>query len=70
MLSTNIVYLIIEFMAKNTFIIGPNVTFNEGYIAMRFHFYLVKYYNNVNPNKHRVEFFSPNLGDLFIYWTC
>jgi hypothetical protein len=43
--------------AKNVFSLGPNVSFDEGGIAMRSRYCPVRQYNKDKPDKFRVDFF-------------
>ena len=57
-----------NFMAKKTFILGPNASFDEGGIPMRSRFCPVRQYNKDKPAKYRVDFFIlADSRDYFIY---
>ena len=57
-----------NFMAKKTFYLGPNASFDEGGIAMRSRFCPVRQYNKDKPAKYRVDFFIlSDSRDYFIY---
>ena len=52
--------------AKKTFNLGPNVSFDEGGVAMRSRYCPVRQYNKDKPNKYRVDFFI--LADAKYYF--
>ena len=57
-----------NYMAKKTFNLGPNASFDEGGIAMRSRFCPVRQYNKDKPAKYRVDFFIlADSRDYFIY---
>ena len=57
-----------NYMAKKTFDLGPNASFDEGGIAMRSRFCPVHQYNKDKPAKYRVDFFIlADSRDYFIY---
>ena len=43
--------------AKHVFNLGPNVSFDEGGVAMRSRYCPVRQYNKDKPEKFRVDFF-------------
>ena len=55
-----------NFMAKKTFDLGPNASFDEGGIPMRSRFCPVRQYNKDKPAKYRVDFFI--LADSLHYF--
>ena len=46
-----------NYMAKEVFHLGPNVSFDEGGVAMRSRYCPVRQYNKDKPEKFRVDFF-------------
>ena len=57
-----------NYMAKKIFYLGPNVSFDEGGIAMRSRFCPVRQYNKDNLAKYWVDFFIlADARDYFIY---
>ena len=60
-------------VAKKTFIMGPDVAFDEGGVAMRSRYCPVRQYNKDKPDKYRVDFFimadarDYNVGHLDVY---
>ena len=58
-----------NFMAKKIFYLGPNVSFDEGGVAMRSRFCPVRQYCKDKPAKYWVDFFIlADSGDCFIYY--
>ena len=56
-----------NYMAKEVFHLGPNVSFDEGGVAMRSRYCPVRQYNKDKPEKFRVDFLSWLMQPIISY---